>query len=1206
MTTADGEPLGLVALHYAPGAQPPPGDHDLPGWAAHLTALAVTRAGERERAATSRALLAATLESTVDGILVVDRAGHIVGHNARFASMWRIDRELMTAGDDAAVIASVLQQLVDPDGFVAQVRDLYEHPDQTSFDELAFLDGRVFERYSQPQQVDGTTMGRVWSFRDVSDERRLQADLRHSEANLDMLVSQVRDYAILNLDPHGHVITWTVGAVRIHGFTEDQILGRSHAAFYPPEDVDAGRPWQLLEKARSEGRATDEGWRVRRDGSRFWASVVLTALRDETGALRGFGKVTQDITERREAELALARQARTLELLGTVATASNAASSVEDALTATLEAFCDYGGWELAHAYLADHDTGVLQHSEWHSVVPGSCAEFRARTEVLPVAELGLPRSVFDEARPQWVDRLDERAQLGRVVQGTAAGIVSGCAFPLMIREEPVGVLEFFSTEMRELDSATIQIMRHLGTQLGRVVERARAEHHLGRHALELRRLSKRLETVLNSAGEGIYGVDDTDHVTFINEAGAALVGRRRDEIIGEAVTSVLPSEVDTIPRRTATGTRPGAIPASQPVPSPSPAGAAAPLATRVLGRHTRADGTSFDSEWISAPIVTEGVESGAVVVFRDVSEQRAVERMKDQFLAVVSHELRTPLTSIRGALGLLGGGAAGDLPVAAGRMVDLATVSTNRLIRLVTDILDIERLAAGQMTLYPQHADTTTLVAASLQDTAAVVAERRVRIDVEGQPAQVVADPDRAIQVLTNLITNAVKFSDPGSVVEVSTRRTGRQVCFEVRDHGPGLPEDQLEVVFEPFRQADASDTRRHGGTGLGLAICRGLVEQHGGRIWGGNHPEGGAQFAFTLPLAPTEETDRGRMSALDQSRMREDRPVQHETLSDVDPSDLSRWLVQASPDGLWVFDAQGTTVFANARLAELLRRTPEQMRRLSVFDCMDEQGKVDLAGHLAQLATTRTPGNNLECRFLCADGSDIWALVSHTPIKDDRGEHVGWLHRVTEYSEQRRLLDAHQRREEQLAEAQSIAKIGSWEWDVQRDKVTWSDELYRIYEVEPGHAIIPDYQSFLDHVHPDDRDRVACPDRRRPGRRGPVRVRRPHGAAGRVARLDPGPGPRGPGRVWPGVASAWHLAEHHGHQGGRAGAGPALRHGDDRQPGLSARRRRPHHPRGRSRPTPDGDRWRPRWSTRTAPCTPWTGRCARSPSRTASRSCA
>ncbi|KQU67994.1 PAS domain S-box protein [Phycicoccus sp. Root101] len=861
----DGSEMGCVTLHYMPGTPPPEGDLDLPEWAAQLAALAVTRAGERERAATSRALLAATLESTVDGILVVDRDGHIVGHNERFASMWRIDREVMNSGDDGKVMGSVLEQLVDPDGFVAQVRDLYDHPEQTSFDELRFLDGRIYERYSQPQRVDGTTMGRVWSFRDVSDERRLQDDLRHSEANLDMLVTQVRDYAILNLDPHGHVITWTEGALRIHGFTEDQILGRSHAAFYPQEDLQAGRPWQLLEQARSEGRATDEGWRVRQDGSRFWASVVLTALRDESGELRGFGKVTQDITERRNAELALARQARTLELLGSVATASNTASGVEEALHATLEAFCDYGGWQLAHAYLADHDTGILQHSEWYSRDSGCCSEFRARTEMLPVSELGLPRTVFEQAKPQWIDRLDERAQRGRAVEGTAAGLVSGCAFPLMIREEPVGVLEFFSTEIRELDSATIQIMRHLGTQLGRVVERARAEHHLGRHALELRRLSKRLETVLNSAGEGIYGVDDTDHVTFINEAGAALVGRRREEIIGRPVQVVLRAEVDTTPRRLPAGSQPDAIPGSQGSATAGSAtqrsatqgqdGTPVPLATRVLGRHTRADGSAFDSEWISAPIVAEGVESGAVVVFRDVSEQRAVERMKDQFLAVVSHELRTPLTSIRGALGLLGGGAAGELPAAAGRMVDLATVSTNRLIRLVTDILDIERLAAGQMALYPQACDTSALVAASLQDTAAFVAERRVRIDAEGPPARVMADPDRAIQVLTNLITNAVKFSDPGSVVQVTTREIGRQVCFEVRDHGPGLPPDQFEVIFEPFRQADASDTRRHGGTGLGLAICRGLVEQHGGRIWGTNHPQGGAQFSFTLPLAPTEE---------------------------------------------------------------------------------------------------------------------------------------------------------------------------------------------------------------------------------------------------------------------------------------------------------------------------------------------------------------
>ncbi|MEP6854228.1 MAG: PAS domain-containing protein, partial [Pedococcus sp.] len=202
----------------------------------------------------------------------------------------------------------------------------------------------------------------------------------------------------------------------------------------------------------------------------------------------------------------------------------------------------------------------------------------------------------------------------------------------------------------------------------------------------------------------------------------------------------------------------------------------------------------------------------------------------------------------------------------------------------------------------------------------------------------------------------------------------------------------------------------------------------------------------------------------------------MQHDDLRNHDPGDLGRWLVQASPDGLWVFDAQGMTVFANDRLAQLLKRTSAQMVRLSVFDCMDEQGKQDLSGHLAQLATTRIPGSNLECRFLCGDGSDIWALVSHTPIHDDHGDHVGWLHRVTEYSEQRKLLDAHQHRGQQLAEAQRIARIGSWEWDVQQDRVTWSDELYRIYHVDRGTVLVPDYQSFLDRLHPDDRDRVRA----------------------------------------------------------------------------------------------------------------------------------
>jgi PAS domain S-box-containing protein len=206
----------------------------------------------------------------------------------------------------------------------------------------------------------------------------------------------------------------------------------------------------------------------------------------------------------------------------------------------------------------------------------------------------------------------------------------------------------------------------------------------------------------------------------------------------------------------------------------------------------------------------------------------------------------------------------------------------------------------------------------------------------------------------------------------------------------------------------------------------------------------------------------------------MHEDQGVQHQPIGNLDPSDLSRWLVQASPDGLWVFDEHGMTVFANDRMGELLVRSSEQMRTLSVYDCLDEQGKADLALHLAQLKTTRTSGSNLECQFRCGDGSTIWALVSHTPIRDDDGDHVGWLHRVTEYSEQRRLIDTLKHREKQLGEAQRIAQIGSWEWEVVRDKVTWSDELFRLYGVDPTKRDELSARSFVNLLHPDDRAEV------------------------------------------------------------------------------------------------------------------------------------
>ena len=196
---------------------------------------------------------------------------------------------------------------------------------------------------------------------------------------------------------------------------------------------------------------------------------------------------------------------------------------------------------------------------------------------------------------------------------------------------------------------------------------------------------------------------------------------------------------------------------------------------------------------------------------------------------------------------------------------------------------------------------------------------------------------------------------------------------------------------------------------------------------------------------------------------------------MHDSDTSDLYRWIMRSTTDGLWIFDDAGTTTFANDRLADILGRTPEEMVGLPVADTLDEAGRAQFLDHLDELSRSETGADNLECRLIRKDGTRLWALVSHSALVDDDGERRGWLHRVTELTDRKLLLDKVVSSEQKLAEAQSIARVGSWEWDVRNDVVTWSDELYRVYELEPQ-EFEATYEGFLAHLHPEDRPMVEA----------------------------------------------------------------------------------------------------------------------------------
>jgi PAS domain S-box-containing protein len=268
-----------------------------------------------------------------------------------------------------------------------------------------------------------------------------------------------------------------------------------------------------------------------------------------------------------------------------------------------------------------------------------------------------------------------------------------------------------------------------------------------------------------------------------------------------------------------------------------------------------------------------QGEIIGTMSIGEDITDQKSMTRMKDEFLSIVSHELRTPLTSIHGALDLLSSGLMDSQSDKGRRVIEIAAQSVDRLVLLVNDILDLERLESGKIRLSKQLCNTADLLQKSA-DTMKVMAKRGgITLSISPQPIELYADPERIIQVVTNLLSNAIKFAPSNSTICLSTELQGtvekaalrnkrqnphhsRYILFKVQDQGRGIPGDKLESIFERFKQVDASDSRKKGGTGLGLAICRSIVEQHGGQIWAESTLNKGSSFYFTLPTTEEEET--------------------------------------------------------------------------------------------------------------------------------------------------------------------------------------------------------------------------------------------------------------------------------------------------------------------------------------------------------------
>ena len=438
--------------------------------------------------------------------------------------------------------------------------------------------------------------------------------------------------------------------------------------------------------------------------------------------------------------------------------------------------------------------------------------------------------------RPGWIEDVAQAPSFGRRDAAAAAGLHGAFVLPVVAGGAVVRMLEFYSHDARAPDALLLDLAQSLGNQIGQFIERRSAEAALAT-------AREHLDMAVTASGIGFW-----------------------DFAIGTGQThySVHVSEML------------GYDAASMPVSQAGFAGIVHPDERAAL-RAAHADGIAHgkpyamelrlrmaDGGWhwfrgrAQAFYDPQGRAVRVAGSLADIEERKRIDRAKDEFVATVSHELRTPLTSIRGALGLLDGGVAGELPVDAKELVRVALSGSERLSRLVNDVLNLAKIEAGATALTATAVKLDTLVAEAVSANQTYCSGFGVTLRAGGgtRGARLYADPDRLMQVLTNLISNAAKFSPAGSEVSVTTARAGARLRVNVIDHGSGIPASFHDRIFQKFAQVDGSDARAQQGSGLGLSICQALMTEMGGVIDFAGTPGGGTTFFIEFPEYDLDRT--------------------------------------------------------------------------------------------------------------------------------------------------------------------------------------------------------------------------------------------------------------------------------------------------------------------------------------------------------------